>query len=45
VLTGAKTGRRGYLEALLVPVTAPAVLPVVAVALRGTARWKGRTYP
>ena len=45
VLAAAKTGRRGYLEAVLLPVTAPAVVPVVAVALRGTTRWKGRTYP
>jgi hypothetical protein len=38
VLVNAKTGRRDYGEAALVPVTAPA-------ALRRKARWKGRTYP
>ncbi|HEY7595129.1 MAG TPA: glycosyltransferase family A protein [Actinophytocola sp.] len=44
VLAMVKTGRRGYLEAALVPVTAPAALPVFAVALRRTTRWKGRSY-
>jgi hypothetical protein len=45
VLVNAKTGRRGYAEAALVPITALAALPVYAVALRRTARWKGRIYP
>jgi hypothetical protein len=40
----AKTGRRAWSEALLVPVTAPAALPVYALALRRTARWRGRSY-
>jgi hypothetical protein len=40
----AKTGRRAWLEVLLVPVTAPAALPVYALALRRTARWRGRSY-
>ncbi len=44
VLVNAKTGRRAYAEAALVPITAPAALAVYAVALRRTARWKGRTY-
>ena len=44
VLVNVKTGRRAYVEAALVPVTAPAALPVYAVALRRTARWKGREY-
>jgi len=44
-LVNAKTGRRAYGELALVPVTAPAALPVYALALRRTARWKGRRYP
>lgn len=44
-LTNAKTGRRGYSEAALAPLAAVAALPVYAVALRRTARWKGRRYP
>jgi len=44
LLVNAKTGRGAYAEAALVPVTAPAALPVYAVALRRTARWKGREY-
>jgi glycosyltransferase involved in cell wall biosynthesis len=44
LLVNAKTGRGSYGEALLVPVTAPAALPVYLLALRRTARWKGRTY-
>jgi glycosyltransferase involved in cell wall biosynthesis len=44
LLTNAATGRRAYAEALLVPVTAPAALPVYAVAARRTAVWKGRRY-
>lgn len=44
-LVNAKTGRRSWWEAALVPVTAPAALPVFLVALRRTARWKGRSYP
>jgi len=44
ILVNAKTGRGAYAELVLVPVTAPAALPVFALALRRTARWKGRTY-
>ncbi len=44
LLVNAKTGRRAWPEALLVPVTAPAALPVYALALRRHARWKGRSY-
>jgi hypothetical protein len=44
LLVNAKTGRGAYLEALLVPVTAPAAVPVYLLALRRTARWKGRAY-
>ena len=44
-LVNAKTGRRAYGEVALVPVTAPAAVPVYALALRRTARWKGRDYP
>ncbi|WP_229789247.1 glycosyltransferase family 2 protein [Pilimelia terevasa] len=44
LLVNAKTGRGAYAEAALVPVTAPAALPVYALALRRTARWKGREY-
>jgi hypothetical protein len=40
LLCNAKTGRHGYLEAALVPLSAPA-----ALALRRSARWKGRRYP
>jgi glycosyltransferase involved in cell wall biosynthesis len=43
-LVNAKTGRRAYGEVALVPVTAPAAVPVYALALRRTARWKGRHY-
>jgi glycosyltransferase involved in cell wall biosynthesis len=45
LLVNAKTGRGAYFEAALVPVTALAALPVFLVALRRTARWKGRSYP
>jgi hypothetical protein len=45
LLVNAKTGRRDWWEAALVPVTAPAALPVFLLALRRRARWKGRTYP
>jgi glycosyltransferase involved in cell wall biosynthesis len=44
LIVNAKTGRRAYGEAALVPFTAPAALPVYATAMRRTARWKGRTY-
>ncbi len=44
VLSNAKTGRGAYAEAALVPFTAPAALPVYALALRRTAVWKGRRY-
>jgi len=45
LLVNAKCGRGAYLEAALVPVGAVAALPVYLVALRRTARWKGRDYP
>jgi hypothetical protein len=44
LLVNAKTGRGAWAEALLVPATAPAALPVYALAMRRTARWKGRSY-
>ncbi len=44
IAVNAKTGRRAYAEAALVPVTPAATLPVYLTALRRTARWKGRTY-
>ncbi|BCJ77488.1 hypothetical protein CS0771_70320 [Catellatospora sp. IY07-71] len=44
VVSNAKTGRGAYAEAALVPFTAPAALPVYALALRRTAVWKGRRY-
>jgi hypothetical protein len=44
LLANRATGRGAYLEAALVPVTAPAALPVYAVALRRAARWRGREY-
>jgi glycosyltransferase involved in cell wall biosynthesis len=44
VLTNAKTGRRSYAEAALVPFIAPAALPVYRLGLRRTASWKGRQY-
>jgi hypothetical protein len=45
VLVNAKTGRGAPGEALLVPVTPLAALPVYALAFRRYARWKGRSYP
>jgi hypothetical protein len=45
LLVNAKTGRGSYWEAALVPVTAPAALPVYVLALRRSAEWKGRRYP
>jgi hypothetical protein len=44
LLVNAKTGRRAYAEAALVPFIAPAALPVYLLALRRTVRWKGRRY-
>jgi glycosyltransferase involved in cell wall biosynthesis len=44
LLVNVKTGRKGYAEPALVPVTAPAALPVYLVALRRTTRWKDRSY-
>ena len=38
------TGRHGYAEAALVPLTGLAALPAYGLALRRTVRWKGRTY-
>ncbi len=45
ILVNAKTGRGAPAEALLVPVTPLAALPVYALAFRRYARWKGRSYP
>ncbi len=45
VLVNAKTGRGAPGEALLVPVTPLAALPVYALAFRRYTRWKGRSYP
>jgi glycosyltransferase involved in cell wall biosynthesis len=45
VLVNAKTGRGAAGEALLVPVTPLAALPVYALAFRRYTRWKGRSYP
>jgi glycosyltransferase involved in cell wall biosynthesis len=44
LLVNAKTGRGAPGEAALVPVTPLAALPVYALALRRSARWKGRSY-
>jgi hypothetical protein len=44
-LANAKTRRGAFGEVALVPLIAPAALPVYALALRRTARWKGREYP
>lgn len=44
LIVNAKTGRDSYVEGALVPFTAPAALPVYAMGLRRTARWKGRDY-
>ncbi|HEX5741316.1 MAG TPA: glycosyltransferase family 2 protein [Pilimelia sp.] len=44
LISNAKTGRGAYAEAALVPLTAPAALPVCARGLRRTAHWKGRAY-
>lgn len=40
----AKTARRQWLDALLMPLTPPALLPVLARAARREQRWKGRVY-
>ncbi|QSB13795.1 glycosyltransferase [Natronosporangium hydrolyticum] len=45
LLVNAKTGRGSPWEALLVPVTAPAAIPVYLLAARRRARWRGRSYP
>ena len=45
VLVNAKTGRRSWWEAALVPVTPLAALPVYARAMGRAVTWKGRTYP
>ena len=45
ILVNAKTGRGALGEAVLVPVTPLAALPVYALAFRRTAEWKGRSYP
>ncbi|MBA2388995.1 MAG: glycosyltransferase [Geodermatophilaceae bacterium] len=40
----AKTGRRQWADALLMPLTPPAMLPVLARAMHREQRWKGRVY-
>jgi hypothetical protein len=40
-----KTERRTVWQALLVPLSPLAAAPIVARALRGQQRWKGRVYP
>ena len=40
-----KTERRTVWQALLVPLSPLAAVPIVARALRGNQRWKGRVYP
>jgi len=45
ILVNAKTGRGAPGEAVLVPVTPLAALPVYALAFRRNAQWKGRSYP
>jgi hypothetical protein len=45
ILANAITGRGAAAEALLVPVTPFAALPVYAQAFKRTATWKGRDYP
>jgi len=44
ILVNAKTGRGAPGEAVLVPVTPLAALPVYALAFRRSTRWKGRSY-
>ncbi|CAN5590737.1 glycosyltransferase family 2 protein [soil metagenome] len=44
VLVEIKTRRYAVWQALLVPAIAPAMAPLVARALRGQHRWRGRTY-
>lgn len=44
LLVNAKTGRRAWAEAALVPITPVAVLPAYVLALRRRVRWKGRAY-
>ena len=43
LIVNAATGRGAPWEAVLVPVTPLAALPVYAVAMRRRATWKGRT--
>lgn len=43
-LVEAKTGRRQWWQAALMPATAPAAWPVIRQALRAEQTWKGRTY-
>jgi glycosyltransferase involved in cell wall biosynthesis len=45
ILVNAKTGRGSPGEAVLVPATPLAALPVYALAFRRGAQWKGRSYP
>jgi hypothetical protein len=39
-----KTGRRNVWQAVLMPLSPLAAAPIVARALRGSQRWKGRLY-
>ncbi|HEX6444997.1 MAG TPA: glycosyltransferase family 2 protein [Streptosporangiales bacterium] len=45
LLVNAKTGRRAWAEAALVPVTPLAAVPACLLAFRRTSTWKGRRYP
>ncbi len=45
VLVEAKTGRQAWWQAPLTPLAPLAALPILARALRGRQRWKGRVYP
>jgi Glycosyl transferase family 21 len=44
VLVEIKTGRRTVWQALLTPLSPVAAVPIVARAIRGNQRWKGRVY-
>jgi cellulose synthase/poly-beta-1,6-N-acetylglucosamine synthase-like glycosyltransferase len=44
VLVEAKTRRRAWGQAALTPLSPLAALPILAQALRGAQRWKGRVY-
>ena len=44
VLVEVKTGRRAVWQAVLTPLSPLAAIPILARALRGAQRWKGRVY-